>query len=110
MTNANQDSAYIDVVLLCLQAIERIGYRMSDFSSLKIEALREHNLDVPRVSERHATFNQMDVVVIYDIRVMFIYSYYFLFVRLQNLLYDFTYVASGMQPILTQAIERLGYA
>ena len=35
---------------------------MSDFSSLKIEALREHNLDVPRVSERHARFNQMDVV------------------------------------------------
>ena len=37
-------------------------------------------------------------------------SWYFLFLRLQNFLYDFTYVASGMQPILTQAIERLGYA
>jgi hypothetical protein len=34
----------------------------------------------------------------------------FLFVRLQNLVYDFTYVACGMQAILTQAIERLGYA
>ena len=32
------------------------------------------------------------------------------FDRLQNLLFDFTYAASGMQPILTQAIERLGYA
>jgi hypothetical protein len=42
--------------------MERIGYRMPDFSSLKIEALREHSLDVPWVSERHATFNQMDVV------------------------------------------------
>ena len=54
--------AQIDVVLLSLQAIERIGYRMPDFSSLKIEALRQHSLDVPRVSERHATFNHMDVV------------------------------------------------
>jgi len=54
--------AQIDAVLLCLQAIERIGYHMPDFSSLKIEALREHSLDVPRVSERHATFNHMDVV------------------------------------------------
>ena len=52
----------IDAVLLSLQVIERIGYRMPDFSSLKIEALREHSLDVPRVSERHATFNHMDVV------------------------------------------------
>ena len=30
----------IDAVLLSLQVIERIGYRMPDFSSLKIEALR----------------------------------------------------------------------
>ena len=52
----------IDVVLLSLQAIDRIGYRMPDFSSLKIEALREHSLDVPRVSERHATFNQIEMV------------------------------------------------
>ena len=37
----------IDAVLLCLQAIERIGYHMPDFSSLKIGALHEHNLDVP---------------------------------------------------------------
>ena len=37
----------IDVVLLSLQAIERIGYRMPDFSSLKIEALCQHSLDVP---------------------------------------------------------------
>ena len=36
--------------------------RMPDFSSLKIEALSEHSLDVPRVSERYATFNYMDVV------------------------------------------------
>jgi hypothetical protein len=34
--------------------IEWIGYRMSDFSSLKIEALRQRSLDVPRVSERQA--------------------------------------------------------
>ena len=37
----------IDVVLLSLQAIERIGYRVPDFSSLKIEALRQHSLGVP---------------------------------------------------------------
>jgi hypothetical protein len=49
-------------MLLSLQAIERIGYRMLDFSCLKIEALRQPSLDVPRVSERHATFNYMDVV------------------------------------------------
>ena len=54
--------AQIDAVLLSLQAIERIDYRMPDFSFLKIEALREHSLNVPQVSERHATFNQMDVV------------------------------------------------
>ena len=53
--------AQIDVMLLSLQAIERIGYHMPDFSSMKIEALRQHSLDVPRVSE-HATFNHMDVV------------------------------------------------
>jgi hypothetical protein len=54
--------AQIDVVLLFLQAIERIGYRMPDFSSLKIEALREHSLDVLRVSERYVAFNQVDMV------------------------------------------------
>jgi hypothetical protein len=54
--------AQIDVVLLSLQAIERIGYRMTDFSSLKIEALCQHSLDVPRASEKHATFHYMDVV------------------------------------------------
>jgi hypothetical protein len=54
--------AQIDNVTLCLQAIEGIGYRMPDFSSLKIEALREHNPDVPPVSERYARFNQMDVL------------------------------------------------
>jgi hypothetical protein len=32
------------------------------FSSLKIELLHEDRLDVPRVSERHATFNHTDVV------------------------------------------------
>ena len=37
----------IDAVLLSLQAIERIDYRMPEFSSLKIEALRQHSLDVP---------------------------------------------------------------
>ena len=68
----------IDIVLLSLQAIERIGYRMPDFSSLKIEALRQHNLDVPRVSERHATFNYGMWYVMYDMRVMFIYSYYYM--------------------------------
>ena len=54
--------AQIDAMLLSLQVIEWIGYRTSDFSSLKIEALRQHSLDVLRVSERHAIFNHMDVV------------------------------------------------
>jgi hypothetical protein len=35
-------------------------------------------LDVPLVSERYATFNFMDVVCVYDMRVMFIYSYYYM--------------------------------
>jgi hypothetical protein len=39
--------AQIDVVLLSLQTMERIGYGMPDFSSLKIETLHEHSLDVP---------------------------------------------------------------
>jgi hypothetical protein len=34
--------------------IERIGYHMSNLSSLKIEALRQRSLDVPQVSERQA--------------------------------------------------------
>ena len=54
--------AQIDAVLLSLQAIERIGYHMPDFLSLRIKVLCEHSLDVPRVSERHATFNHMYVV------------------------------------------------
>jgi hypothetical protein len=54
--------AQIDGVLFSLQAIEQIGYCMPDFSSLKIEALCQPSLDVPRVSERHTTFNHMDVV------------------------------------------------
>ena len=36
--------------------------------------------------------------------------WYFLFVRLQILLYDFTYATCGLQPILTQALKWLGYA
>jgi hypothetical protein len=45
-----------------LHAIERIGYHIPDWSALKIQALQQHSLDMPRVSERHATFNYMDVV------------------------------------------------
>ena len=37
----------IDAVLLSLQVIEQIGYLLPDFSSLKIEALRERSLDMP---------------------------------------------------------------
>jgi len=55
--------------------------------------------------------------VMYDMKVMFIYSYYymsaswyFLFIRLQVLLYDITYATCGLQAILTQAIKQLGYA
>jgi hypothetical protein len=54
--------AQIDAMLLSLQTLERIGYRMPDWSSLKIEDLRQHSLDVPRVAKRHASFNLMDVV------------------------------------------------
>jgi hypothetical protein len=67
----------IDVKLLSLQAIERIDYCMPDFSSLKIEALRQHSLDVPRVrGMRHSTIWMWYVV--YDMRVIFIYSYYYM--------------------------------
>jgi hypothetical protein len=59
----------------------------------------------------------MDVVRRYDMRVLFIYfyyymraSWYFLFVRSQVLLCDFTYATYGLQPILTQALKWLGYA
>jgi hypothetical protein len=49
-------------VMSSLHTIEWIGYHISDWSTLKIQALQQHSLDVPRVSERHATFNYMDVV------------------------------------------------
>jgi hypothetical protein len=55
-------SAQIDAVMFSLQAIERIGYHIPDWSALKIQALHECSLDVPHVSKRHATFNLMDVV------------------------------------------------
>jgi hypothetical protein len=61
-TDADEDRRPDRCRAIFLQAIERIGYRMPDFSSLKIEALFEHSLDVPRVSERYVTFNLMDVV------------------------------------------------
>jgi hypothetical protein len=67
--------AQIDAVLLSLQAFERIGYRMLDLSSLKIQALIQHSLELPRVSERYETFNHMDVV---HRVVMFIHSYYYM--------------------------------
>jgi hypothetical protein len=54
--------AQIDVVMSSLHAIERIGYHIPDWSALKIQALQQHSLDMPQVSERHATFNYMDVV------------------------------------------------
>jgi hypothetical protein len=52
----------MDDVLLSLQALERIGYRMSDWSWMKMKALMQRSLNVPRVSKRHATFNDRDVV------------------------------------------------
>ena len=54
--------AQFHTVLYCLQALERIGYLMPDFSYLKIQALRESNLDTPQIRERTARHNQMDVV------------------------------------------------
>ena len=54
--------ALLDAVLLSLQAVERIGYHIPDWSALKIQALRSRSLDVPRVSKRLASFNVMDVV------------------------------------------------
>jgi hypothetical protein len=54
--------ALIDVVLFSLQAIKRISYHIPDWSALKMQALEERTLDVPRVREMHATFNLMDVV------------------------------------------------
>ena len=54
--------AEFDTVLHCLQALERIGYLLPDFSHLKMQALRERNVDTPQVSERMARYDQMDVV------------------------------------------------
>jgi hypothetical protein len=58
----NKRSAQFNTVLHCLRSLERIGYHMPGFSYLKIQALHGRNLDVPQVSERMASFNQMDVV------------------------------------------------
>jgi hypothetical protein len=49
-------------MLSSLQAIERIGYHKSNWLALKIQALQQQSVDMLRVSERHATFNYMDVV------------------------------------------------
>ena len=58
----NQRGAQFYTELHCLQAVERIGYHMPDFSYSKVLALHEHNLDVPQVSERMTRYNQMNVV------------------------------------------------
>ena len=71
--------AQSNTVMHCLQAIERIGYVMPDYSYMKIQALREGHLDTPRVSERNARSNQMDVVsvacMIYHSYVYYRYDY-----------------------------------
>jgi hypothetical protein len=54
--------AQIDVVMFSLYVIERIGYHIPDWLALKIQALEQHSLDVPRVNERYAAFNYTDVV------------------------------------------------
>jgi hypothetical protein len=70
--------AQIDDVLSSLHAVERIGYHIPDWSSLKIQALQQHSLEVPRVSERHATSTIWMWYVVYYMRTMFIYSYYYM--------------------------------
>jgi hypothetical protein len=58
----SQRSAQFNTVLHCLQTLQRIGYHVPDFSYFKMQALREHNLDVVQVNESIARVNQMDVV------------------------------------------------
>jgi hypothetical protein len=61
-TIADQDRCLDRCHAAFLQAIERIGYRLPDFSSMKTQTLIQYSMDVPRVSERQAIFNHMDVV------------------------------------------------
>jgi hypothetical protein len=54
--------AQLNIVHLTLQALERIGYRIPDWSQIKIQALVQCTLNVPLVTERNASYNLMDVV------------------------------------------------
>jgi hypothetical protein len=109
--------AQIDVVLLSLQAIEWIGYYMPNFLSLKIRALIQHSLDVSRISERHETFNHMDVVC----RVWYESNVYLFLLLYERFLIFFVCPLAGfalwfhlcymwLAAILTRALKRLGYA
>jgi hypothetical protein len=54
--------AQLDTVHLTLQALERIGYCIPDWTQMKIQALVQRTLNVPLVTERIASYNLMDVV------------------------------------------------
>jgi hypothetical protein len=54
--------AQLDTMHLTLQALERIGYYISDWSQMKIQALVQRTLNVSLVTERNASYNLMDVV------------------------------------------------
>ena len=83
----NQMGAQFYTVLHCLQALERISYHMSDFSCFQLQALCEHNLDVPLVSKRHVRFIQMDVVS----RVWFQSNVYLFLLLYERFLIVFVY-------------------
>ncbi|XP_066374369.1 uncharacterized protein [Miscanthus floridulus] len=82
----NQIDAEFNTVRKCLRKLKRIGYQVPDYSLFKIWDL-ERSSDVAKVSKRIAKDNQIDVI----------------------LLNNYTYAACGLQAILEQAIEQLGY-
>jgi hypothetical protein len=54
--------AQLDTMHLTLQALERIGYYISNWSQMKIQALVQRTLNVSLVTERNASYNLMDVI------------------------------------------------
>jgi len=68
----------MDVVFLSLQTIERIGYHVPVWSWMKMQALMQYSVDVQLISESHATIVIGMWYVVYDIIVVFIYSYYYM--------------------------------
>ena len=55
-------NAQLSVVCICLEALRRICYDVTDFSHFKALALNAGDIPVPQASEWFASYNHADVV------------------------------------------------